>query len=77
MLQRTLLREDVLYEIDGLDDGEHLIFGHKLSLLQHLDVQDVVNEADEQVNLRDDNDYDLSLRLVHHGPQQALQEHQG
>ena len=52
------------HEFDCLVEGENFILRHELALLKHLNVENVVDQANEQVYLRNDNHDDASLGLV-------------
>ena len=48
----------------------------EVALLDHLEIQYVIEEADEQVNLRDYDENDVTLPLVHSVLDQGLEKHQ-
>ena len=43
------------YEIEGVSGVEDLVFGHELVFFDQLEVEDVIDQAEEQVDLRDYN----------------------
>ena len=71
-----LRSKHVRYEIEGFPGVEHFIFRHELVFFDELQVEDVIDEAEEQVDLGDDDlDEMHSLRrdvLV----QEALEQHE-
>ena len=55
VLHFHLRSKHVRYEIEGFPRAEHFVFRHELVFLDELQVEDVVDEAEEQVNLGDDD----------------------
>ena len=59
-----LLSEYANHKIDDLVEGENFILLHELAILKHLNIENVVDKANEQVYLRNDNHDDAALGLV-------------
>ena len=76
LLQLSLLGEYALYKLEDLKRFKLLLPGKELTLFDHFQVEDVVDEAEQKVHLRDNNlDY-LFLSILHVRTfEKALKEH--
>ncbi len=72
----SLLCKDVDNEFKCFNRVEVLIALDKVTLLDHLHIEYVINEANKQVNLTNDNYNRSAHLLVQNLPKQALQKHQ-
>ena len=63
-------------EIDGFSGVEAFHLCLKLALLYEFEVEDVIDEGQEQVDLRDDQHDDAARMLAHDITEKALQEDQ-
>ena len=72
----SLLGKDVENEFECFHWVEVLAARDKVTLLYHFHIKDIIDEANKQINLTDDDNDRSSLGLVYNFLEQTLQEHQ-
>ena len=74
--QISLVLEDVHDELQSINWFECDQSLPELSLLNELVVKNVVDETNQQIELRDDNQNELSRLHIDHAQQKSLEDHE-
>ena len=71
-----MVPEDVHDELQSVNWFEGDQSRLELSLLNELVIKNVVDKTNQQIELRDDNQHELSGLLIDHAQQKSLKDHE-